>query len=108
MVNLKINLSKKEINTMWHDIIKFLTVAIIVHLLYYIVDDHGELFSEYVLKFFLYAIMGLVIYYLIVKKSVDNYLLDKPKTTVIHNKHKHKKHRKDRKHNKVIRQDNKD
>lgn len=46
MVNLSINLNKEEVAMMWSDIIKFLTVAVVIHLLYYIVDDYGELFGK--------------------------------------------------------------
>jgi len=73
-VNLSINLNKAEASNMWSDITKFLTVAIIIHLLLYAVDDYGELFDETVLKLLLYTTMGLVIYHLIIKKSIDKYL----------------------------------
>lgn len=74
MVNLSINLNKAEATNMWSDITKFLTVAIIIHLLLYAVDDYGELFDENVLKLLLYMTMGFVIYHLIIKKSIDKYL----------------------------------
>lgn len=60
---------------MWNDIIKFLTMAIIIHLLLYIVDDYGELFSELTLKIFLYITISLVIYYLIINKITEKYFI---------------------------------
>lgn len=61
---------------MWNDIIKFLTMAIIIHLLLYIVDDYGELFSELTLKIFLYITISLVVYYLIIRKITEKYFIE--------------------------------
>jgi hypothetical protein len=93
MVNLNINLNKKEVELMWHDIIKYLTIAITIHLLFYVVDDEGQLFGEYALKFFLYLVLGLIIYYLIVKKAIDKYFTKEPKglEKVKTKKRKHRK-----------------
>ena len=77
MFNLQINLSKTESTRMWIDITKFLTIAVIVHLLLYSVDEYGELFDESALKLFLYITFGLVIYHLIIRKLVDKYILYK-------------------------------
>lgn len=77
MFNLQINLSKAESTRMWIDITKFLTIAVIVHLLLYSVDEYGELFDESALKLFLYITFGLVIYHLIIRKLVDKYILYK-------------------------------
>ena len=54
MINLNINIDKVEAANMWNDILKFLTIAVTVHLLLYSVDEYGELFDEISLKLFLY------------------------------------------------------
>lgn len=77
MFNLQINLSKSESTRMWIDITKFLTIAIIVHLLLYAVDEYGELFDETILKLLLYLTFGIVIYHLIIRKQVDKHILCK-------------------------------
>ena len=75
---------------MWSDITKFLTIAIILHLLLYIVDDYGELFSEFTLKIFLYLTIGLIIYHLIIKGILDKYIFGEDKVEKRHKKKKHK------------------
>ena len=77
MPNLNINLNKVEAEQMWIDITKFLTVAITIHLLLYIVDDYGELFSEATLKLFLYLTLGFIFYHTIIRKLVDKYIINK-------------------------------
>lgn len=77
MVNFQIKLSKIESTRMWLDITKFLTVAVVMHLLLYSIDGYGELFDETALKIFLYLTIGLIIYYLIIRKLVDKYILFK-------------------------------
>jgi hypothetical protein len=64
-------MNKKSSHKMWYDIAKFLTIAIIVHLLLCVVDDFGELFSEQILKIYLYLIISLVVYHLLIKKLMD-------------------------------------
>ncbi|ARF11312.1 hypothetical protein Klosneuvirus_1_169 [Klosneuvirus KNV1] len=71
-----INLTKEDSIKMWNDIIKFLTMAIIIHLLLYIVDDYGELFSELTLKIFLYITISLVVYYLIIRKIAEKHFIE--------------------------------
>lgn len=80
MPNLCFNLNKSESLEMWLDISKFLTIAIIVHLLLFAVDDYGELFNEQILKIFLYLIIALVIYHLIVRKFIIKKMSIKNKT----------------------------
>lgn len=64
-------MNNKSSHQMWYDIAKFLTIAVVVHLLLCIVDDYGELFSEQVLKIYLYLIISLVVYHLVVKKLMN-------------------------------------
>jgi hypothetical protein len=71
-----INFDKEDMKHMWGDIAKFLTIAIIIHLMLYIVDDYGELFGEFSLKIFLYLTIGLIIYYLIIKNILNKYVFD--------------------------------
>ena len=74
MINLNINIDKVEAANLWNDILKFLTIAVTVHLLLYSVDEYGELFDEKSLKIFLYITIGTLIYYLIIKKFSSQYL----------------------------------
>lgn len=75
MINLHIDIDKTEATNMWNDIIKFLTIAIIVHLLMYSVDNYGNLFDEDILKILLYITIGILVYYLIVKKMSNKLFL---------------------------------
>ena len=59
-----------QVNEMWLDILKFLTIAITIHILLYAVDNHTELFDEFSLRIFLYIIISLIVYHLIVKKFI--------------------------------------
>jgi hypothetical protein len=76
---MTINLNQNEAKAMWNDIVKFLTVAVVIHILFYTVDDYGNFFNEAVLKVFLYITLGLLAYHLIINKLIEKYLL--PKTT---------------------------
>ena len=67
-------MSIQNMTVMWDDIIKFLTVVIIVHLLLCITDDYDTLFDEKALKVFLYITLGVIIYHLVVKKFTDKCL----------------------------------
>lgn len=80
MINLNINIDKVEAANMWNDILKFLTIAVIVHLLLYSVDEYGELFDERSLKLFLYITIGVLVYYMLVKKFSSQYLFPKQPT----------------------------
>jgi len=62
---------------MWIDIVKFITVAVIIHLLFYCVDDYGSFFNESILKILLYATIGFIVYHLVITKLVDKYLFPK-------------------------------
>jgi hypothetical protein len=72
MVNFSININKTDATQMWNDILKFLTVAVVVHILLYFVDDYGDIFDEKSLKIFLYITIGLVLYYLFIKNLSIN------------------------------------
>lgn len=74
-------MNKENINFMWLDISKFLTITLTMHILYVLVDDQGELFSELALKFFLYLVLGLLIYYFIVKARLVKLLTKSNKKT---------------------------
>lgn len=75
MINLKLN--KKEVTDLFDDIIKFLSLAIIIHILLFAIDDYGDLFSEFALKIFLYITIAIVIYHLIIKKIANKLLRNK-------------------------------
>lgn len=66
-----IRLNKKEATEMFEDIVKFLTIVVIIHLLLFAVDDYGDLLSEFSLKIFLYVTLSLVIYHLIFRKILN-------------------------------------
>ena len=91
---MSIKLTQVEAKAMWNDIVKFLTVAVTIHLLFYAVDDYGNFFNEAVLKVFLYITLGLLTYHLIINKLIEKYLLPKnnnaPVKTISNNNQKKK------------------
>ena len=70
---------------MWIDIVKFITVAVIIHLLFYCVDDYGSFFNESTLKILLYATIGFIVNHLVITKLVDKYLFPKENLTNLEN-----------------------
>ena len=68
MINFGMGITGVESVQMWDDIMKFLTVAVIVHMLSYAVDNEGELFDERALKMFLYIVIGVVVYNLVIRR----------------------------------------
>jgi hypothetical protein len=62
---------KREAIEMFEDIMKFLTVIFIVHILLFAVDDQGDLLGEFALKILLYVTIALIIYHLIIKKIIN-------------------------------------
>lgn len=69
---LNLNINKKEATDMFEDIMKFLTIIFIIHVLLFAVDDYGDLLSEFTLKILLYVTIALVIYHLIIKKVINS------------------------------------
>ncbi len=69
------NFNKHDTMKMWDDIVKFLTIGTIMHLLFYFVDDKQDLFDGSTLKIFLYIIIGLIAYHLVIKKFVFSNIL---------------------------------
>jgi len=61
-------MTENEAISMTTDLVKFLTLIIVVHLLSYAIDNDDQLFSEKILKKLLYVTLGIIIYNLIVKK----------------------------------------
>lgn len=70
-------MSKKEVSDMVDDIAKFLTVAFVIHILLFAVDDNDDLLSEFALKIFLYIAIALFVYHLIVKKITNKMFIKK-------------------------------
>ena len=71
---MSINLNPAEAKFMWSDIIRFITVATIIHLLFYVVDDYGNFMNESILKILLYTTLGFLVYHLIINKLINRYL----------------------------------
>lgn len=71
---MSIKLNPVEAKFMWSDIIRFITVAVIIHLLFYVVDDYGNFMNESILKILLYTTLGLLVYHLIINKLINRYL----------------------------------
>lgn len=72
------NISQSRL--MWNDIIKFITVIVIVHLLFYCVDDYGGFMNESILKILLYTTISIIIYYLVITKLINRYLFTNQQT----------------------------
>lgn len=70
-------MTKKEVSDMMDDIAKFLTIAFVIHILMFAVEDNGDLLSEFALKIFLYIAIALFIYHLIVKKITNKLFIKK-------------------------------
>ncbi len=70
-------MSKKEVSDMVDDIAKFLTVAFVIHILLFAVDDNDDLLSEFALKIFLYIAIALFVYHLVVKKITNKMFIKK-------------------------------
>ncbi len=71
----------------WNDIIKFITVGLVLHILLYTIDDFGELFDETTLKIFLYVILGLIVYHLVINKLVNKYFGQNEQVSVNNTSH---------------------
>lgn len=69
LLDLKIN--KRDARRMYNDIIKFLSIAFIIHLLLFAVDNYDDLMSEFAMKIFLYLIIAIVFYHMVIKKIAD-------------------------------------
>ncbi len=50
------------------DIIHFTTYFLVIHILLYTVDNEGDLFDEKTLKILLYAMIGMAISNLVIRK----------------------------------------
>ncbi len=67
-MDLQFNVNKNDINNMMDDIGKMVTYVMVVHVLSYIVDNEGELFSMKILKKILWVTVSMFIYNLFVRK----------------------------------------
>ncbi len=74
---MNFTLNKNEGVDMFNDIIKVLSIAFIIHLLLFAVDDYDDLLSEFSLKIFLYLTLAVLLYHLIIKKITNKYLKKK-------------------------------
>ena len=69
MINLKLDITKKEMKEMSTKIIRAIKKAVIVHVLTFAIDKpEGQLFGETVLRKFLYIVISMVIFNLITKR----------------------------------------
>jgi len=75
MVNLE--LDKNSVKKMILEITQFITVYVVFHLLTYTIDNTGKLFDEKTLKTLVYIVIGIIIYYIIIKRIVLQILLKK-------------------------------
>lgn len=67
-MNLLTNISKSNLKNLMHDIVREITIIVVIHLLTNIIDNSGELFSEKVLKHIFYTVIALIIFNLFTKK----------------------------------------
>ena len=70
MINLNLNISKKEAVAMTEEIARVITYVFIYHILTYAIDGSGELFSESSLKMILYLAIAVIIFDLIIRKMI--------------------------------------
>ena len=57
-----------DVTIMMDDIMKALTLAVVVHILSYSLDDKDNIFDEKSLKKFLYIIISMILYNLFIRK----------------------------------------
>lgn len=67
MINLCLDITKKEAIVLTDNVLKVLTLVVIVHLLSYAIDGDENLFSEKMIRRFLYVVIAMVIYTLIIR-----------------------------------------
>lgn len=70
MINLCLDISKKEAVAMTEEIARGISYVFIFHLLAYSIDGDDELFSEKALKRMLYLTIAIIIFNLIIRKLV--------------------------------------
>lgn len=66
-----IKVDEERINSMMDDIVKFITIIIVVHLLSFLVDKEGGFFDEKTLKLLLYVTIALCIHHIVIKKIIQ-------------------------------------
>ena len=66
MVSSYLNISKDNMSLLWKDILKFLTIILIVNILLYFVDSQGDLLDEQTLKLMLYVALALIFYHVFI------------------------------------------
>lgn len=79
MVLKFISLSREDTYELIYDIVKFMTYAVVIHVLLTSIDGIGELFNEKILKVLLYTCISMIIYHIFVKKLVKHILSKKVK-----------------------------
>ena len=70
MIQFCLDLNKNDTNEMIIDVLRALTQAVVVHVLVVTIDGGNELFSEKILKKFLYISLSMFLFNLIVKKLI--------------------------------------
>ena len=55
---------------LWEDIVKYVSIILIVHFLLYAVDERAQLFDEFIIKLLIYVTIGLITYHMVIKKFV--------------------------------------
>lgn len=53
---------------LWEDIVKYISIILIIHFLLYAVDERVQLFDEFIVKLLIYVTIGLITYHMIIKK----------------------------------------
>jgi hypothetical protein len=66
---------KTNINLIIEDVFKFVTILMIMHILFFCIDGIGEFFDENIIKGQIYCMVGIIVYHLIIKKiiKIDKY-----------------------------------
>lgn len=68
MFNFHLDISKNEVINITQDIVKWITIYIVIHFLTYAIDNEGDLLNEKVLKKLLYITIAMIIYNLTTKR----------------------------------------
>lgn len=68
MINFDFNISKEDFALMSEDVFRAITQIIIVHLLFYAIDNKNIFFNENILKKILYTTLSMIIFNLVIRK----------------------------------------
>lgn len=71
MINLCLGITKDEAHNMLNDIVKMITMILVVHFLSYSIDNQGTFLDIKIVKLLLYVTISMVIFNLVIKRVIN-------------------------------------